>query len=277
MAVVLVVRPWACSASRSAGAHLRRARRIRLGAARPRAAPVAALRSLSLLALAPLVARPLRASLSRPKSLIFALFAASLHLHDGPGGMASFGHAAYFGLGAYGAALAVKMLGLPMLPALLPAPLAAPALARCSTAGSACASRGVYLAMLTLAFAQIVWSIAFQWVGRPAATTACSASGRPPGSASAGHFYWLTLVLCRRSASRCLWRVLFSPFGYALRAARDSPLRAEAIGIDVRRIQWAAFVLAGAVAGLAGALFAFFKGSVFPDALGDLARRSTGW
>ena len=64
-----------------------------------------------------------------------------------------------------------------------------------------------------------------------------------------------------------LWRVLFSPFGYVLRAGRDSPLRAEAIGIDVRRFQWMAFVLAGSLAGLAGAVFAFSKGSISPSAV----------
>src|SRR5262249_26584454 len=64
-----------------------------------------------------------------------------------------------------------------------------------------------------------------------------------------------------------LWRGLHSPFGYALRASRDSPLRAEAIGIDVRRHQWAAFIVAGFAAGLAGALFAFSKGSISPETL----------
>eukprot|EP01036_Dinobryon_divergens_P040288 gene40288-53255_t len=64
-----------------------------------------------------------------------------------------------------------------------------------------------------------------------------------------------------------LRRVLFSPFGYALRAGRDSVLRADAIGIDVKRMQWAAFVIAGTVAGLAGALYAFSKGSISPESL----------
>ena len=64
-----------------------------------------------------------------------------------------------------------------------------------------------------------------------------------------------------------LRRLLFSPFGYAMRAGRDSPLRADAIGIDVRRTQWAAFVVAALFAGLAGALFAFSKGSISPDTM----------
>ena len=64
-----------------------------------------------------------------------------------------------------------------------------------------------------------------------------------------------------------LWRILFAPFGYALRAGRDSPLRADAIGIDVKRVQWVAFVVAGLFAGLAGALYAFSKGSISPDSM----------
>ena len=62
--------------------------------------------------------------------------------------------------------------------------------------------------------------------------------------------------------------ITFSPFGFALRATRDSPLRSEAIGIDGKRIQWSAFVIAGTFAGIGGALFAYLKGSVFPDVLG---------
>ena len=69
--------------------------------------------------------------------------------------------------------------------------------------------------------------------------------------------------------------MLFSPFGYALRAGRDSPLRAEAIGIDVRGFQWAAFVLAGAAAGLAGAVYAFSKGSISPSAI-SIAQSTDG-
>ena len=72
-----------------------------------------------------------------------------------------------------------------------------------------------------------------------------------------------------------LWRALFSPFGYVLRAGRDSPLRAEAIGIDLRAYQWAAFVLAGTFAGLAGAVFAFSKGSISPSSI-SIAQSTDG-
>src|SRR5271163_1258829 len=96
------------------------------------------------------------------ETLIFVLFATSLHFLMGPGGMVSFGHAAYFGLGAYAAALLVKYLAAPMLPILLAAPLVAGFGALLF--GWFCVRlSGVYLAMLTLAFAQIVWSVVFQW------------------------------------------------------------------------------------------------------------------
>ena len=79
-------------------------------------------------------------------------------------------------------------------------------------------------------------------------------------------YYYLTLALVV-AGLLLLRRLLFSPFGYAMRAGRDSFLRADAIGIDVKRVQWVAFVVAGLFAGLAGALFAFSKGSISPDSL----------
>ncbi|MBQ0132835.1 MAG: branched-chain amino acid ABC transporter permease, partial [Comamonas sp.] len=183
-----------------------------------------------------------------------------------PGGMHSFGHAAYFGLGAYGAALAVRMLGLPMEAALLFGPLAAAAGALLY--GWFCVRlSGVYLTMLTLAFAQITWAIVFQWDDFTGGSNGLTGVWPSDWASSAEHFYWLALVLCVLGIY-LLRRLLFSPLGYALRAARDSATRADAIGLDVRRIQWTAFVIAGAFAGVAGALFVFSKGSVAPDSLG---------
>ncbi len=92
------------------------------------------------------------------------LFAASLHVMMGPGGMASFGHAAWFGIGAYAAGLATVSLSAPMPLALAAAPLAAGVVAALFGAFVVRLS-GIYLAMLTLAFAQIVWAVAFQSVG----------------------------------------------------------------------------------------------------------------
>jgi branched-chain amino acid transport system permease protein len=197
--------------------------------------------------------------------LIAVLFAASLHLLMGPAGMHSFGHAAYYGLGAYGAALMVTSAGLPMPVALVLAPLAATAGALLFGWFSVRLS-GVYLAMLTLAFAQIVWSVAFQWDAVTGGSNGIIGLWPPDWLSEPQRYYWLVLA-CMALGIWFLRRVLFAPFGYALRAARDSAIRAQAIGIDVHRVQWMGFVVTGTVAGLAGALFAFSKGSIAPDVL----------
>ena len=197
---------------------------------------------------------------------IFVIFAASLHFLMSVGGLASFGHAAYFGLGAYGVAFFAKAAGLPMIACLLLGPLLG--LVGAAIFGFfAVQLSGVYFAMLTLAFAQIVWSVAFQWVGVTGGDNGILGVWPDAWAAGPVHFYWLSLGIATIAA--VLLRVIvFSPFGYALRATRDSGLRSEAIGIDGKRIQWTAFVIAGTVAGVAGALFAYLKGSVFPDSLG---------
>ncbi|WP_456316877.1 ABC transporter permease [Teichococcus globiformis] len=198
-----------------------------------------------------------------------ALFAASLHFIMGPGGMASFGHAAYFGAGAYAAALLSHHFAAPMEAGLLVAPFFAGLVGL--VFGAFCVRlSGVYSAMLTLAFAQIAWSVAFQWSEVTGGDNGIL--GVWPSAWAAGKLtYWyLSLALCGL-AIWLLRRAIRSPFGLALRAQRDNPRRAEAIGIDAFRIRWAAFGLGAAGAGLAGALFAYGKGSVFPSSL-DIPR-----
>ncbi|MDH4189214.1 MAG: branched-chain amino acid ABC transporter permease, partial [Betaproteobacteria bacterium] len=183
----------------------------------------------------------------------------------GPGGITSFGHAAYFGLGSYGAGLLVLKAGLPMELAFVLAPCAA-ALAAFAFGSIGLRRSGVYLAMLTLAFAQIVWSIAFQWDSFTGGSNGLIGIWPARWLASKTAWYLLTLAWCAIGVA-LLWRMIFSPFGFALRAGRDSPLRADAIGIDVRRKQQTAFVAAGFIAGLAGALYVFSKGSTSPETL----------
>src|SRR5665811_854624 len=198
--------------------------------------------------------------------LIAVIFATSLHFIMGPGGMHSFGHAAYFGLGAYGAALLVKWLSLPMGWALAAAPLVA--LAGALLFGwFAVRLSGVYLAMLTLAFAQIVWALVFQWEALTGGSNGVIGVWPPPPFDQAWVYFLLTLALAVTSVL-LLRRILFAPFGYAMRAGRDSVLRAEAIGIDVKRVHWLGFAIAGAVCGVAGGLFAFAKGSISPETIG---------
>jgi branched-chain amino acid transport system permease protein len=197
---------------------------------------------------------------------IFALYAASLHLILSAGGQASFGHAAYFGLGAYGAAFAAKTFGLPMGVAILAGPVLA-GVGAGLVGWFAVPLSGVYFAMLTLAFAQIAWSVTFQWVEVTGGDNGILGVWPAALVASPAAFYWLTLALVTLSLV-AIRIIIFSPFGYALRAARDSALRAEAIGISRTGVQWRAFVISGIFAGLAGALFAYLKGSVFPDTMG---------
>src|SRR6478672_11350406 len=197
--------------------------------------------------------------------LIAVIFATSLHFIMGPGGMHSFGHAAYFGLGAYGAALLVKWLAVPMGLALVAAPLVA--LAGALLFGwFAVRLSGVYLAMLTLAFAQIVWALVFQWEGLTGGSNGVIGVWPPPPFDTAWVYYLLTLVLAAIGVL-LLRRFLFAPFGYAMRAGRDSVLRAEAVGIDVKRVHWLGFAIAGGVCGVAGGLFAFAKGSISPETI----------
>lgn len=195
--------------------------------------------------------------------LIFALFGASLHLIWGTGGLVSFGHAAYFGLGSYGAALAVRYGSAPMEVALVLAPLAG-GLGALIFGWFCVRLNGIYLAMLTLAFAQLCFAVAFQWYGVTGGDNGILGVWPADWARDPGIFYTLTLFICALGIA-LLRRTVHTPFGYSLRAGRDSTLRSEAIGIPVRRQQWLAFTLAGVWAGLAGGLYAFFKGSVFPD------------
>ncbi len=215
-----------------------------------------------LLALAvPLVAGPYALAVLT-EALVFVLFAASLHFMMGPGGMPSFGHAAWFGIGAYAAALLARDLGAPMGVGIVLAPVLAGVAAGLFGAFVVRLS-GIYLAMLTLAFAQIVWAVAFQsveWTGGDNGILGVWPDGWARSPAA---FYWLALALCLGGAM-LLRRVLYAPLGYAIRATRDSALRAEAVGLHTQRLRLAAFTLAGAAAGLAGGVYAYAKGSVFP-------------
>jgi branched-chain amino acid transport system permease protein len=210
--------------------------------------------------------------------LIWALFATSLNLLVGYTGLVSFGHAAYFGIGAYTTGILMKKAGVSFLLAFPAAGLLAALFALLF--GFFCVRlTRIYFAMLTLAFAQIVWAVCFKWnevtggeqgmpeipypdfgwIDRVAAFVPALGGYR-----TAEQFYFLTLVL----VAVCLLilrRIVGSPFGRMLATIRENPERAEFIGINVRRYELAAFVLAGAFAGLAGGLFGIFNRGVFPD------------
>ena len=265
MAVVLIVRPWGLFGKQEAPA--RRTPGLAVEVWRPLTSGerIAAVVAIILSAALPLVAGDYALNVGA-EIAIFVIFAASLHFLMSAGGLASFGHAAYFGLGAYGVAFLAKLVGLPMIASLLLGPLLG-LLGAALFGFFAVQLSGVYFAMLTLAFAQIVWSIAFQWVALTGGDNGILGVWPERWAASPARFYWLSLFIAVLAVA-ALRIAVFSPFGFALRAVRDSPLRAEAIGIDGKAVQWTAFVIAGTFAAIAGALFAYLKGSVFPDNLG---------
>ena len=270
MAIVLVGRPWGLLGRPPARAVPRRMddAGFALDGRERLLASVAA----ALLLLAPLVASEYSMVLLT-EIAVLALFAASLHLLLGPGGMVSFGHAAYFGIGAYAAGILLLKGGWPAWAALAAAPAAS--FAAAMIAGALCARLSdVYLAMLTLALAQIAWSIAYQWDSLTGGSNGLIGLW-PKGALADVHAYYSAALALAGGAILFIWRAVGSPFGFALRASRDSQARAETVGIDVRATQWIAFSAAGLFAGLAGGLYAFSKGSISPESL-DVTRSVDG-
>ncbi len=266
MALVLVVKPWGLlGRPESTAGHSA----LPEGIMQPRGF-AAAEKALLLLALVVAAAVPIFGDAYAIKVatevLIFALAAFSLNFLVGNGGIVSFGHAAYFGLGAYASGLLVTRLGMPMEPALVAAPLAGGVFA--ALFGFFIVRlQGIYLAMLTLAFAQIAYAVCFQWVEVTGGDNGIVGVWPSAWAASRSAYHYIVLVAAGLGIF-ALRHVIYAPFGASLRAARDSAPRAEAIGIDVRAHRWLGFTIAGAAAGLAGGLYAFSKGSIDPTLLG---------
>jgi branched-chain amino acid transport system permease protein len=260
MAVVLVVRPWGLLGRPEI--QLRPPGAGTVSGARPRRlSPAWLAAGLMGLAGLPLALPTFWISIA-VEIFAFTLFAASLRLLMADGGMVSFGHAAYFGLGAYGAAVLLKLAGLPMPAAFALAPLVA-ALGACVFGYFSVRLSSIYFAMLTLAFAQIVYAVVHQWDDVTGGDNGMLSVWPARWLASPGRYYYWALA-ASLVGMLLLRLVTASPFGLTLRAARDHARRAEAVGVNIRALQWTAFVVAGFVAGLGGAIFAFLKGSVFP-------------
>ena len=203
--------------------------------------------------------------------LVFGLFAMSLDLIMGYTGMVSFGHAAYFGLGAYGSALVLIHFGQPVPVALLAGALLAGAVAL-PVGWFSTRATGIYFAMLTLAFAQLLYTVAYKW--RDLTGGSDGIAGVPkttlfwggPSLASPRAFYLLVAacVVLSLVACRALVR---SPFGKALQAIRENERRFTSLGRDPRPFKLVVFVIAAVFAGLAGALFAPFRGFASPEVM----------
>jgi len=185
--------------------------------------------------------------------IINALFAMSLNLILGYGGMVSFGHAAFFGVGAYTVALLMMKIGLPLYVALPAAPIMGAIAA--AVIGWFCVRLiGLYFAILTLAFGQLLYMVAFQWRDLTGGDDGIHGIPRPEFLGPIN--YYLLCLIIFLACFFLMRMIVNSSFGLSIRTIRENMERAKFIGINVRRYQWINFIIAGAFAGLAGGLLA---------------------
>jgi branched-chain amino acid transport system permease protein len=197
--------------------------------------------------------------------LAFALYAVSFNVLLGYGGMLSFGHAAFFGVGGYAAALLMKA-GLPAGVAFALTPFAALMISGIVAMGIGIFSvqrAGIYFAMLTFAFQMLLYTVALKATGITGGDDGMTGL-KPPGALAQPFYYYYFALAFVAAGLYVLYRLVSSPFGFTLRALRTNARRVQYIGVDVRAHRLAAFVASGAFAGLAGALFALSSGNVFP-------------
>jgi branched-chain amino acid transport system permease protein len=198
--------------------------------------------------------------------LAFSLYAVSFNVLLGYGGMLSFGHAAFFGVGAYAAALLVKKAGLSagLAFALLPiVALGVTAVVAAIVGFFSVRRSGIYFAMLTFAFQMLLYTLAMKATGLTGGDDGITGL-RPPGAFAQPLVYYYFALAVIVPALYVLFRLVRSPFGYTLRALRSDARRVQSVGVNVHAHQLATFVISGAFAGLAGAVFAMSSGNVFP-------------
>lgn len=204
--------------------------------------------------------------------VVFAVFVVGFNLLVGYTGEISFGHAAYFGLGAYGTILAVHHLTANVYAAMAVGTLVATA-AGGAVGALSLRRRAIYFAMITLAFAQMVYHIVFRWtgftggsngIGLPPETSAAVGPVDPLGGGAG--FYPVGLVVLGLT-----WlgvrRVVRSPFGRALVSIRENEARATHLGLRTSRLLWVAFAMSALISGVGGALFALLFTFIAPGQL----------
>jgi len=205
--------------------------------------------------------------------VIWMTFALAHNLLLGHGGMPSFGHGAYFGVGAYAFGLLQQRAGAELFGGLVGAMLCA-ALAGALVAAFISHRRGIYYALLTIAFGQVMWFVAIKWHGVTGGEDGLLKIARPPlhlggwqwSLASNDAFYYFVLAVFA-AVLVFLWRLVHSPWGRVLRAIKQNETRAAFVGYNVWLYKGSAFVLSAALSGLAGALFAMAQNSAYPNVM----------
>jgi branched-chain amino acid transport system permease protein len=221
-----------------------------------------------LLAVFPLVAGEFYINLGS-QILVAAIFAASLNLLVGYGGLPSLGHAAWLGLSAYISAWLFLKLGLGHW-ATAPLALLATTLIACLFGLIALRATGLGFLMLTLALSQVLWGTAYRWVAVTDGDNGLRGLTRPAPFGinldDSSAFYYFTLIVTAFS----IWmiaRFVSSPFGAALRGTRDQPRRMSALGHNVWLVRWITFVYAGFWGAVSGLLFVYYNKYIHPSSL----------
>ena len=195
--------------------------------------------------------------------LFMILFATSLNLLIGYAGLFSFGHVAYYAIGAYAFAILTKSYGLPFWISFAAAPVFAAVAA--VIFGYFCVRlTKIYFTFLTLAFAQIIWAICFKWTPVTGGDSGIVGITPPDFLVPLSNTYYFILIVVAVLVF-IMYKITHSPFGLILNTTRENPNRAEFIGVNVKLYQVIDFTIAGFFAGFAGVLFVLLTRSVFPD------------
>jgi branched-chain amino acid transport system permease protein len=197
--------------------------------------------------------------------LIYGLFATSLNLVLGFGGIYQFHHAVFYGVGAYGCALIIMKSGLPPWLGFVVGPLVSAFVGLIM--GVICIRLSkLYFGMLQISLGSLVWAIVYRWYSFTGGDDGIHGIAVPDLISSGRGSYWFTLIVTA-ACFYAMHRIIDSSFGSVLQGIRDNPLRSEMVGVNVRRHQLLALVIASFFAGVAGSLFVAVDTSVFPDML----------
>ncbi len=206
--------------------------------------------------------------------LTMAIAALGFNLLLGYTGLLSFGHSAYFGLGAYVVALMVKYLKITSMELFLVGAVVGTVIVT-AVFGFACVRyTRIFFGILTLALSQVLWSLAFKffWITGgtdglrvPTPTLLGFITGKGDKTAFLVHAYYYYVLVVFFVCVAVMWVIVHSPFGMALQAIRDNETRAQFVGVQIWRYRWFAFLVSGVFTGIAGALWVPLNGLTTPD------------
>ena len=199
------------------------------------------------------------------EALIMSLLALSFNLLFGYMGQLSFGQAAFYGLGGYTVAMLLTKVHFNFFLSLL-AGILIPSIIGLIVGYFCVRLRGIYFAILTLAFGQLLFVIIYKWHDFTGGDDGIQGVF-PPGILKSPIVYYYFILLIFIASAFVFWRIVNSPFGHTLKAMRENPERTEFLGINIARYQLITFVIAAAFAGLSGALWAPFYRSIAPFSL----------